>query len=296
MNELHRRIGEQPAPIAGMMAALAGVDRQIDRIGAAAAEIDGRPFLGEPRTVGGDQHVGAERLAVFGAQFAQARGAGLLAHLDQPLGVEAELAALGENGIESCEIDAVLAFVVGGAAAPVAPGGLVELPRVAPLLPASFEAADDVAMAVAEHGRVQRVLDALGEQERPFRLGMGEDAAGKAERIERRLHLLVDIAGEVRAALRILALRRDRHAAREIGLEGAAVEVSLGAGDGALPAHCAVAKIVHIAIVDGVARSRSFCSAAAQMASADIRRAVPRPRPGIALMCLKRRNLPDDSV
>ena len=198
--------------------------------------------LGEPRPVRGDQHVGAERLAVLGAQLAQARGAGLLAHLDQPFGVEAELAALGENGREGGEVDRVLALVVGGAAAPIAPVGLVELPGVAALLPASFEAANDVAMAVAEHGRVQRAFDALGEQERPLRLGMGEDAAGKAQRSERRLHLVVDIAAQVRAALRALALRRDRDAAREIGLEGAAVEVAFCAGDGALPAHCAVAK------------------------------------------------------
>ncbi len=161
----------------------------------------------------------------------------------------------------------------------------------------AFEAADDVAMAVAEHGRVQRVLDALGEQERPLRLGMGEDAAGKAQRIERRLHLFVDIAAQVGAALRILALRRDRDPAREIGLEGAAVEVAFGAGDGALPAHCAVAKIVHdVAIV----RSRPFCSAATQLASAAtiaaIIRRAPLPAPtGNALMCLKRGNLRDDS-
>jgi hypothetical protein len=34
----------------------------------------------------------------------RARGAGLLTHLDQPLGVEAELAALGENGTEGSEM------------------------------------------------------------------------------------------------------------------------------------------------------------------------------------------------
>jgi hypothetical protein len=47
------------------------------------------------------------------------------------------------------------------------------------------EAADHVAVAVAEHGRPDGILDALGEEERPAAFPQG--AAREAERFESRL-------------------------------------------------------------------------------------------------------------
>ena len=120
MHELDRRARQQPAPVARMVAALARVDPDVDREGAARAERDGRAVGGEARPVRADQHVGGEQIAVLGAQLAQARRAGLLAHLDQPFGVEAELAALGQHRRLRGDVDRVLALVVDHAAAVVA--------------------------------------------------------------------------------------------------------------------------------------------------------------------------------
>ena len=94
-------------------------------------------------------------------------------------------------------------------------------------------------MAVAEDGRQLRVFDALGIEKRAARLRMRHDPAAEALRLERRLHLGFEIARELAGAFRILALGRDRHPAGEIRLEGAAVEMLRGAGDGVGSAHAA---------------------------------------------------------
>ena len=87
-------IGEEAAPVAGMMAALARVDRQVEGDAAARAEEDRRPF--------GAQAAGRRRRSARrprtarDARVQSSRRPGephLLAHLDQVLGVEAELAA-----------------------------------------------------------------------------------------------------------------------------------------------------------------------------------------------------------
>jgi hypothetical protein len=172
---------------------LAGVDPEVDRVGAAGAQIDRWPLLRQPRSVGGDQHVGAERFAVLRAQVAQTTGPGLLTHLDEPFGVEAEFAAFLQHGAERREIYGVLALVVGGAAPPIAPLGFDEFPRRDARLPASFESTDHVAMAIAEHGGARGILDPLGEQERGPRFRVSEDAASKAPGFQRRLHLSLDV-------------------------------------------------------------------------------------------------------
>jgi hypothetical protein len=48
-------------------------------------------------------------------------------------------------------------------------------------------------MAIADHGRARGILDPLGEQEGALRLGVSEDAAGKAHGFQRRLHLSLDV-------------------------------------------------------------------------------------------------------
>src|SRR4029453_5514555 len=89
----------------------------MDAVAAAAAEKDGRPGGREPRPVGGDEQVRLQLLAVGLADLPQVGRADLLAGLDDELDVEAELAAPGlAHGPQGREVDAVLAFVVGGAA------------------------------------------------------------------------------------------------------------------------------------------------------------------------------------
>ena len=65
MRQDHAGVGEQPAPIAGMMAALAQVDDQVEIHRAARAEEDRRPLRREARPVRGDQHIGGEPVLVL---------------------------------------------------------------------------------------------------------------------------------------------------------------------------------------------------------------------------------------
>src|SRR5262249_51916705 len=92
-------------------------------------------------------------------------------------------------------------------------------------------------------------LVAFGIKERAARLGMRHHAAAKAERFERRLHLGFDIAGKLAGALRGLTLGRDRDAAREIGLEAAAVEIILGARDGVGTTHADSLPYTHASLL-----------------------------------------------
>src|SRR5712692_4993603 len=118
MRQDDSRIGEQAAPVAGMMRALAQIDDQLDRVAAARAEKDRRLLRRDARSVRGDQQIRLEEfLPVLGAQLAQSGRTDFLAHLDQDLDVEAEPSALGEHRRERRDIDAVLSLVVRAAAA-----------------------------------------------------------------------------------------------------------------------------------------------------------------------------------
>jgi hypothetical protein len=156
-----------------MVAALAGVDPDVEVEAAAGAEEDGGALGGEPRAVGADEYVGAEQLLVLGAELPQPRRARLLAHFDEVFGVEAEPAAGLEHRLQGGDVDGVLALVVDNAASVPAVAALGEDPGREPLVPFVVEAADHVAVAVAEHGRKCRVLMPLGEEERPFALLRG---------------------------------------------------------------------------------------------------------------------------
>ena len=113
-----RGIGEHAAPIAGMMPAFAQIHVEMDADAAAAAEEDGRTLRRQPRPVGGEKQVGLQFLAQGRADLAQIGRADLLAGLDDEFGVEAELAAARlAHRAQRRQIDAVLALVVGGAAA-----------------------------------------------------------------------------------------------------------------------------------------------------------------------------------
>ncbi|MCY1528037.1 hypothetical protein D9M68_631270 [compost metagenome] len=117
MGQLDTRVGDQAAPVAGMVAAGAGVDAQVEVQAAARAQEDGGALRAQARPVRSDEQVGREQGAVFIAQLAQAHGAGFLAHFDQVFGVEPQLAARFQHQPQGFHIDGVLALVVGNAAA-----------------------------------------------------------------------------------------------------------------------------------------------------------------------------------
>src|SRR5262249_38322201 len=161
----------------------------------------------------------------------------LLAHLDQPFGIEPQSPTRRQNGRKGSDVDRMLALVVDHAATVIAVVDLRERPRRKTRIPTVFQATDDVAMAVAKHGRETFALHALGIEKRAARLLVRENAAAETERLERRLHLLLDIARELAGPFRVLTFGRDRDPARQIGLERAAVEVALGARDGVFSGH-----------------------------------------------------------
>src|SRR5215470_6704818 len=126
----------------------------------------------------------------------------------------------------------MLALVVRGTAAietVAAPG---QFPGRQALLPLRLQAADHVAMAVAEHGCRRVVLAPLGNQDRPATNGVVEDATLEAETLQGRCDLVAEIGAEHRTTAFDLALGRDRYAATKVGGEPAFIEISLGGGNG----------------------------------------------------------------
>ena len=153
------------------------------------------------------------------------------------LALKPSLPRVGEHGRLRGDIDRVLALVVDHAAPVVAAVLLGQRPGREARVPSGIEPADDVAVAVAEHGRQGRVLDPLGIEKRPLGARLREGAAREAELLQRRPDFTFKIARKVRGALGILALGRDRDAARKIGLERAGIEIGFGAGNGCGTGH-----------------------------------------------------------
>src|SRR3954466_6129997 len=99
------------------MPAIAQLHFEMDADAAAATEEDGRAISRKPRPVGGKEQVGPELVAQRFAHLAQVRRAALLSSLDDELCIEAELApARLADRTQRRQIDAVLAFIIGGAA------------------------------------------------------------------------------------------------------------------------------------------------------------------------------------
>ena len=118
--------------------------------------------------------------------FVQVGRADLLAHLDQEFGIEAELAAARlAHRAQRGKIDAVLALVVGGAAAIDAVADRGRRPGIETAAPFAFHAVDDVAMAVDQHGRqLSRPRDARRPGTATCRSGI--PPAGSRNRARRR--------------------------------------------------------------------------------------------------------------
>jgi hypothetical protein len=80
-------IGEQAAPMTGVMASLAEFDDKVDGDAAAGAQrnVGNRHALA--RSVEGDEHIGGTEVAMLAEERQQSGGAGSLAGLDHDLGV-----------------------------------------------------------------------------------------------------------------------------------------------------------------------------------------------------------------
>ena len=128
------------------------------------------------------------------ADLPQIGRADLLAGLDDELGVEAELAAAGlAHGAQCREVDAVLAFIVGRAAAIDAVAFGRGLPRIEIVAPFAFHAVDDIAMAIGKHGRQRGILAIVGQQIWPLAGRRFDQARGEIELGKGRLQVLDEI-------------------------------------------------------------------------------------------------------
>ena len=136
---------------------------------------------------------------------------------------------------------AVLALVVGGAAAVPAAVALDDLPGREPRLPAAHPGRGS-----RRHGRSRARSAAPSPSMRsanrngPRAFGWRSTRQVKPSASNAGFISASTIAREVGGALRVLALGRDRDAARQIGLERAGVEILRGAGDGGFTAHTAI--------------------------------------------------------
>ena len=129
-------IGQEPAPVAGMVAALARVDPEVDRKGAAACRE--RSSAGRRR--------GADRPSRSARRRRTARGSPRRARASRGepvsspisishLALKPSLPRVREHGAERGDVDRVLALVVGDAAALVAPLASVSCQGERPALP-----------------------------------------------------------------------------------------------------------------------------------------------------------------
>ena len=132
---------------------------------------------------------------------AQIRRADLLAGLDDEFGIEAELAAARlAHRTQRRQIDAVLALVIGGAAAIDAIAFRRRPPRIEIVAPFADHAVDDVAVAVGEHGRQRSVLAIVRQQIRAL-AGRGFDQSGREIELRKcRLQFLHEIGAQRIAA------------------------------------------------------------------------------------------------
>ena len=209
-----------------MVSALAQIDIEMDAVAAAAAEEDGRPVGRKPRPVGCQEQIGLQLLAMGFADLPQVGRADLLAGLDDEFGVEAELAAAGlAHGTQCREIDAVLALVVGGAAAIDALAFGRGFPGIEIVAPFAFHAVDDIAMAIGEHGRQRGILAIIRQQIRTLAARRFDQAGGEIERGEGGLQVVDEIGAQRLAAAGILAFGPIADPAVEFGEKRAGIQM-----------------------------------------------------------------------
>ena len=173
------------------------------------------------------------------AQLAQPRRAGFLAHFKQQLEVEPQAPVAGlEHLLQGGEVDAVLALVIGGAAAVPALAFQGQIPRVEAFAPLLGIAWHHIAMAVAEHGAQRRVFQARGNQERPTGLRVAQHLAVKTQALQQRLDFFHQVTQQFAGVGGVLAVTAKRHPAPQVLFKVAVVQVLADASEGSLLGHC----------------------------------------------------------
>ena len=157
VRELDRRVGQEPAPVAGMVAALARLDPQVDREAAARAEVDGR--AGRPPSRGPSEPISTSAANSSRCSAHTSRRPG--EPTSSPISISHLALKPSLPRVRSTAACAAMLIVcwplLSAVPRPViAAVGLGQLPRRRARLPTRLEPADHVAVAVAEHGRQRR--------------------------------------------------------------------------------------------------------------------------------------------
>jgi hypothetical protein len=219
-----------------VVAAFTQVDDEVEIERAAGTQEQRRLGRGESRAVRSDEHVGGQVFAFALAQRAKAGRSGFLAGLHQPLHVEAQSAARGHDLAQRCNVDAVLALVVRGAAPVPAIAVHGHGPGRSPRAPLRIVAKHDVAVAVHEDGRERVVLVTIGKQEWA---GAGDrivdDAKPETLLGERGADFIREVAPQIGEGVLALAVGVVRHPPPQIGEQMAVIEPALCGGYGVLP-------------------------------------------------------------
>src|SRR5258705_10191231 len=137
-----------------MMRTIAQVHVEMYPHSAAAAEEYGGTIGRKPRPVGCKKKVSGELIAQGFTDLAQVRRPDLLARFNNEFGIEAEPATAGlAHGPKRRQVDAVLPFIVGGAAAVNTIVARRGPPRIQIIAPFSRHAFDNVAVPVHQNRR-----------------------------------------------------------------------------------------------------------------------------------------------
>ncbi|KAG1244273.1 hypothetical protein G6F65_021901 [Rhizopus arrhizus] len=136
------------------------------------------------------------------------------------------------------QIDGVLAFVVGRAAAVPAVALDLQAPGIAAPFPFGGVATHDVAMAIHQHGRQAGLFDTARDQDGQVDPGgIRVDLTGKAQCRQQRDQVFVQV-GMLRGRLfRHFAFRRVGDATRQRGQQGAGIKGFNGMEDGLFANH-----------------------------------------------------------
>ena len=167
------------------------------------------------------------------AHFRQIRRADFLAGLDDEFDVEAELAAPRLlHRAQRRHVDAVLAFVVGRAAAVDAVAHLRRTPGIEVVPPLARHAVDDIAMAIDQDGRRRGVLAVFGQKIGAFAGGQLDQPGREIHFGEGRLKVVGEIGLQSVALFRVLAFGLVGDPAIELVKKFSRTQHGMGAGDG----------------------------------------------------------------
>src|SRR3546814_3672232 len=135
------------------MPALPHIDDEVEVPRTTIAERDRRTVGRYARPVGCDEDIGAEICAVGFDDLADASRTVLFAGLYHELRVEAEMAALGDDGLQRQHVDRMLPLVVRRTAAIEVVSIHMDAPRRQPATPIRVVTQDHVTMAIPKYCR-----------------------------------------------------------------------------------------------------------------------------------------------